>query len=204
MSATPKLTNCLLPEADHHTAFTTTHEDEAGTIGSRLRKRRRTGSSPVEITPSKRLNTRQTLSPERKRNNHVETNLRELAPSIKTPPATLAPPIIAMNGKPKSSPEVEREETMVVAESPVPPPTPAPASSAPDLAAVIANIIDHGENVDNHWAAQGYEYDEMAVDTDSWLSVDASLHLKIQSLPILDNLVRSHAKTGPHSLIFMF
>lgn len=95
-----------------------------------------------------------------------------------------------MNGIQKHVPEIEHH-------SPKPPTpaaelatlAPAPAS-APDLASVIASIIDHGEHVDNHWGAQGYEYDGMAVDTEDWLSVDASLHLKIQSLPILDNLVR--------------
>lgn len=66
--------------------------------------------------------------------------------------------------------------------------SPPAASAAPDLAAVIANIIDHGETVERHYANQAY--DEMGmVDTESWLSIGASLHLKVQSLPILDNLV---------------
>ena len=96
-----------------------------------------------------------------------------------------------MNGIQKHLPEIEHHSPKPAIES-AEPATLAPASSsAPDLAAVIANIIDHGEHVDNHWAAQGYEYDGMAVDTEDWLSVDASLHLKIQSLPILDNLVRT-------------
>ena len=94
-----------------------------------------------------------------------------------------------MNGTQKPLPEVERHTSKPASEPAEPTPLPPPSSSAPDLAAVIANIIDHGEHVDSHWAAQGYEYDGMAVGTEDWISVDASLHLKIQSLPILDNLV---------------
>ena len=59
---------------------------------------------------------------------------------------------------------------------------------SPDLAAVISEIIEHGEQVDNHLAAtQGYE--DMGVDTESFLPQGSSLHLKTSSLPILDNLV---------------
>ena len=58
----------------------------------------------------------------------------------------------------------------------------------PDLAAVISNIIKHGETIDNHYAAHGLN--ELGiVDTESFLPLGASMHLKIQSLPILDNLV---------------
>ncbi len=59
----------------------------------------------------------------------------------------------------------------------------------PDLATVISNIINHGETIDNHYAAHGLN--ELGiVDTESFLPLGASMHLKIQSLPILDNLVR--------------
>lgn len=58
----------------------------------------------------------------------------------------------------------------------------------PDLATVISNIITHGETIDNHYAAHGLN--ELGiVDTESFLPLGASMHLKIQSLPILDNLV---------------
>ena len=51
---------------------------------------------------------------------------------------------------------------------------------------IIEDIIDHGEHVDS---LRGY--DEMGfVDTESLPTLGASLHLKTQSLPILDNLVR--------------
>lgn len=180
-----RLTTCVNPETGHDAKLTAPHEAEVGTIGSRLRKRRRTGSSPVEGTPSKRPNTRQTTSPDSKRNTHtqIETQARE---------STLPPTHPTMNGTAEPLPEVvEREIHKPAIEPAEPAPLPAASSSAPDLAAVIANIIDHGEHVDNHWAAQGYEYDGTAVDSDDWLSVGASLNLKIQSLPILDNLVSS-------------
>lgn len=61
----------------------------------------------------------------------------------------------------------------------------------PDLAAVISNIINHGEAIDNHYAAHGLN--ELGiVDTESFLPLGASMHLKIQSLPILDNLVSDY------------
>lgn len=169
-------------------------DGEAGTIGSRLRKRRRTGTPPADGIPtaSKRPNLRQTLSPDNKRI-HAEAPLRETPLASK--PLT--------NGKHKLSPEAART---VATPEPAPPfqpqqqeqepqpsqhqsqYSPPAASAAPDLAAVIANIIDHGETVERHYANQAY--DEMGmVDTESWLSIGASLHLKVQSLPILDNLV---------------
>ncbi len=183
---------CVLLETDQTVLSVTPHKDEPGTIGSRLRKRRWTGSSPVEGTSSKRPNLRQTMSPDNKRNTHTESHTREV---------TAAPPQVTMNGKQKASPEVEREITKTTIEPSEPSPVPPTSTSAPDLAAVIANIIDHGEHVDNHWATQGYGYDRMAVDTESWPSVGASLHLKIQSLPILDNLVGTRRpKASPHLL----
>lgn len=180
VGATPKVMTCVNPETGHDATLTAPHEDEVGTIGSRLRKRRRTGSSPVESTPSKRPNTRQTTSPDSKRNSHLEIQPRE---------SPVAPPQPTMNGTQKHVSEIERHSPKPAMQPAQPATLPPASSSAPDLAAVIANIIDHGEHVDNHWAAQGYGSDGLAVDTEDWLSVDASLHLKIQSLPILDNLV---------------
>lgn len=178
----PKLMTCVNSETAHDVALTAPREDEIGTIGSRLRKRRRTGSSPVESSPSKRPNTRQTTSPDSKRSTLVKIQPRE---------SPVPPPNATMNGTQKHLPEIEHHSPKPAIEAAEPAALAPASSSAPDLAAVIANIIDHGEHVDNHWAAQGYEHDGTAVDTEDWLSVDASLHLKIQSLPILDNLVRS-------------
>lgn len=63
-------------------------------------------------------------------------------------------------------------------------------SAAPDLSTVIESIIKHGETIDEHYAAKGLN--ELGiVDTESFVPLGASAHLKIQSLPILDNLVGS-------------
>ena len=58
----------------------------------------------------------------------------------------------------------------------------------PDINAVLTDIINHGEEMENHCASQGYAAMGM-VDTESYSQLGASLHLKLQSLPILDNLV---------------
>ena len=69
---------------------------------------------------------------------------------------------------------------------------PSTQGAAPtDINTVIAEIIDHGETVESHCASQGYAAMGM-VDTESYSQLGASLHLKLQSLPILDNLVSWH------------
>ena len=61
-------------------------------------------------------------------------------------------------------------------------------TNPPDINTVIADIINHGETVESHCASQGYAAMGM-VDTESYSQLGASLHLRLQSLPILDNLV---------------
>ena len=186
---------------------------ENGTIGSRLRKRRRTGSSPTETTtPAPRArSSRKPLSPNSKhmpnevalkeasQNAHQDTTVQHIpdkSPQRITPTPTqynasdtpldsflLTKPRV--NGAAKQSPT---SQAAPFKPSPKPRERPSYASVAPDLAAVIARIIDHGEHIDNHYAAQGYD-DMGMVDTESFLPLGASLHLKTQSLPILDNLV---------------
>ncbi|MCJ1259131.1 TTAGGG repeat binding factor [Lignoscripta atroalba] len=174
-----------------------------GTIGSRLRKRRRTGSTPAAGTPpiKKRPNTRHTTSPEDKRS-RAEMGPRATATSIE--PLT--------NGTRVKSPSLTPLASSSISQAPsemsrVPSPasrvsarasrTPAEdfilqqqqerpifSTTAPELAMIIEDIIDHGEHVDS---LRGY--DEMGfVDTESLPTLGASLHLKTQSLPILDNL----------------
>lgn len=58
------------------------------------------------------------------------------------------------------------------------------ATVSPDLAALIRNIVERGEAIDRRYGEMGY------VDTESFVPLGASLHLKVQCLPILDNLVR--------------
>jgi hypothetical protein len=58
----------------------------------------------------------------------------------------------------------------------------------------VFNVVDHGETADGQNISQGY--DTMGtVDTESFHQLGANLHLKIQSLPILDNLVRFRPAT---------
>ena len=68
------------------------------------------------------------------------------------------------------------------------------ASAAPDLSTVIESIIKHGETIDEHYATKGLN-EVGIVDTESFVPLGASAHLKVQSLPILDNLVRNEINT---------
>jgi hypothetical protein len=183
---------------------------ENGTIGSRLRKRRRTGSSPATLPAPRATSSRKPKSPNSKRTPNKASlreasqdspqdtavhNASERSPRRVTPIPTSDAPLqnsvtteLRVNG--------HTEQPHIPQEAPFKPPPkprerPSYASVAPDLAAVIARIIDHGEHIDNHYAAQGYD-DMGMVDTESFLPLGASLHLKTQSLPILDNLV-SHS-----------
>ena len=65
---------------------------------------------------------------------------------------------------------------------------PSQGAHPPDINTVIADIINHGETVESHCASQSSTAMGM-VDTESYSQLGASLHLKLQSLPILDNLV---------------
>jgi hypothetical protein len=58
-------------------------------------------------------------------------------------------------------------------------------SQPPNLATIIANIIEHGEAIERRYGEMGQ------VDTEGFTVLNASHHLKLQSLPILDNLVSS-------------
>ena len=62
-------------------------------------------------------------------------------------------------------------------------------------AAALASRIGLGAPVDElNGAHDSTDYDNVLdlLSNDNWLSVDASLQLKVQSLPILDNLVNYH------------
>ena len=62
------------------------------------------------------------------------------------------------------------------------------AEPNPDMHAVISKIIDHGETVDSQYGAHGDNANGLA-QVEGILPQGASKQLKIQSLPILDNLV---------------
>lgn len=108
------------------------------------------------------------------------------------------PPVHAASAAPETPPPVASPAS---APSIQQPPQEAPTSNRhlpsgqpspqgahpPDINTVIADIINHGETVESHCASQGYAAMGM-VDTESYSQLGASLHLKLQSLPILDNL----------------
>ena len=70
------------------------------------------------------------------------------------------------------------------------PPAMAGGPPATELNGLVADIVGHGETLDSHYASHSYEA-MRTVDTESFHKLGASLYLKIQSLPILDNLVSS-------------
>ncbi|KAI9728572.1 MAG: TTAGGG repeat binding factor [Cirrosporium novae-zelandiae] len=174
------------------------------TIGSRLRKRRRTGSSTSEINASgnKRPNlchaspaeAKKADSPERKRKldnpkgngepsgSNGTVNGHSKASPQPTPRAPFQP-----SGQPQIE-QIISLDTNVVNDNAIANSVETPPLSKPDYSAIIAEIVEHGVNVDRRYAQEYKDGDEEAVDTDSWQPGDASIHLKVQSLPILDNL----------------
>lgn len=71
-------------------------------------------------------------------------------------------------------------------------PPPPQSPGRPDFNTVIADIINHGETVDNHYASR--EYDTMGMGNNGYLG--ASFYLKTQSLPVLENLVGFYGEEG--------
>lgn len=185
-------------------------EDQLETIGSRLRKRRRTGPSPNETatSTSKRTNSRKMASLESKRQ---QTNIAPKvdqhvipshSPPYSTPYSSTVPfpalqaqfatnghrevaavPEPDAKGITQGLSEVAEDSTSLNASSQIQHHMPL-ATVNPDLAALIRDIVKRGEAIDQRYGEMEY------VDTESFLPLGASLHLKVQCLPILDNLVR--------------
>lgn len=158
------------------------------TVGVRLRKRQRVHSYSGEHSPSgvKRVNTRST-DPRDSKHGKGET-LGSASETTRTHNLSAA---LAQKGE--LAEPADNLQNAVNAEIVGPGETPMVGSTAPDFQSIMANIINHSETVDNRYASQGY--DEMGVvDTASLLPQGVNLHLKIQSLPILDNLVSLSSK----------
>lgn len=170
------------------------------TIGSRLRKRRRTSPMPNEESedsppPPKRAQPTRGTSTRGKRGQAATAQQSASASSGAEPQTS----VHTAPSEPKDSPPLASPAS---APSIQQPPQESPASNHPiltgqhppqgahplDINTVIADIINHGETVESHCASQGYAAMGM-VDTESYSQLGASLHLKLQSLPILDNLV---------------
>ncbi|KAL8885749.1 MAG: hypothetical protein Q9215_006436 [Flavoplaca cf. flavocitrina] len=70
--------------------------------------------------------------------------------------------------------------------------------ASPNMHAVMSKIIDHGETIDNQYEVSGEIPTGLARNRNT-ISQGASLQLKIQSLPILDNLARQILATFANS-----
>lgn len=193
--------------------FSSTHnpqgDDGTETIGSRLRKRRRTGMSPNDgnLSTPKSLVQRKATSSNRKKAepaialveapreqphispldnqpHNAKHLLQDILPHIsgQGSMALRTTSRQGMDGNKKSLGNMADQSSSPDA-NPHPQEHQLMSSAGPDLAAVIANIIEHGEAVERRYNEMGY------VDTESFGYLGASHHLKTQSLPILDNLV---------------
>ena len=194
--------------------------DASGTIGSRLRKRRRTASIPAEdVAPkAKRLSLRKTTSPKSRRTSQenkrasVDFAKREARVERGTP----------SNGKERATSDNTSETISRTPEPasgtasaaqdgqrsafPIPPPNlqlrsseheaariesqrPGPAAGAlpNDLQSLIANIMRYSDQLAG--IGENGNADPPRLNVDSLHVSGASLGLKIQCLPILDNLV---------------
>lgn len=170
------------------------------TIGSRLRKRRRTSPTPNNESedsspPPKRAQPTRGASTRGKRGQAATAQQNMPASSPAEPQTSVdAAPSEPRNSPPIASPVSAPNVQQPPEESPTAqlhPPTgqrPPQGAHPLDINTVIADIINHGETVESHCASQGYAAMGM-VDTESYSQLGASLHLKLQSLPILDNLV---------------
>lgn len=179
-------------------------KDESVPSPTRPRKRRRS-STPLHIAeaePSqKRPNLRKTTAPATKRaqtsNSNAKTS-REQGVAART---RRVPNPVTQNSTVTASQGFENENNgNLVSDSHAlqqidEAERPFPAENAtdftephPDMHAVITKIIDHGENVENQYAARNQDADGL-INPDSILGQGASSQLKIQSLPILENLV---------------
>lgn len=169
------------------------------TIGSRLRKRRRTSPTPNDESgdsspPPKRAQPTRGASTRGKRGQAATAQQNMPASSPAEPQTSVdAAPSEPRNSPPIASPVSAPNVQQPPEESPTAQLHPTrqrpPQGAHPlDINTVIADIINHGETVESHCASQGYAAMGM-VDTESYSQLGASLHLKLQSLPILDNLV---------------
>ena len=179
--------------------------DSMETIGSRLRKRRRTSPMPNDESgdsspPPKRAQSTRG-APTRGKRGQAATAQQDVPASARAEPQS---PVHAAPSEPRDPLSVASPASApTIQQPPEESPTanhqlstgqhPPPQGAQPqDINTVIADIINHGETVENHCGSQGYAAMGM-VDTESYSQLGASLHLKLQSLPILDNLVDSDA-----------
>ncbi|KAL9594611.1 MAG: hypothetical protein Q9219_006941 [cf. Caloplaca sp. 3 TL-2023] len=179
-----------------------TFEGDSSTTTTRLRKRRRT-QSPAEDIPvsaSKRSNPRKVLSPKVKRGALVDNNAK---PSRKPTVSATAHQELRIADHVTANSIVEGTENDDAPGSGEGPQDIQPAAEAlglsnarygngitatsPDMNTVISQIIDHGQTIDNQYGSGSHDTAGLAGPHGTF-PAGASLQLKIQSLPVLDNL----------------
>ena len=175
------------------------HDEQDDTIGSRLRKRRRTGSSPTDVAnpPSKSPNTRNTTSPDRKRSRTTRTR-QSSSPTLDLHPngghsdSTISSPrssvssLRSIAAAPESGPLVHLPHPTNTPIVPSQQQDPVNPSFAPAINLTIQNIINHGEHVDS---LRGRDEAWENGDVECSDTTEACPDLKKNSLPILNNLV---------------
>lgn len=174
-------------------------DDGVETIGSRLRKRRRTESSPaVQSRPSPRRSVLKKsalphvkqLSPKMPRDDPAsQVDIPSTSPDTSAQYHPVAQEPVQASLPQTVSQDLQNgqliNDSMASGLAPQPSAVlpPGSPSQSPNLATIIANIIEHGEAIERRYLEMGQ------VDTEGFTFLNASHHLKLQSLPILDNLV---------------
>ncbi|KAI4268010.1 MAG: hypothetical protein L6R38_008002 [Xanthoria sp. 2 TBL-2021] len=180
-------------------------EGEPPATHTRLRKRRRSASPTIDDSArsSKRFNLRNAPSPAAKRiSTAVEidaqsldnTSARQGVRSSKQDATATVP------GEDESRDEAalrrmlqgQSEDASLSGNEDL------AAEASPDMHAVMSKIIDHGETIDSQYEARGDTTSGLA-HPEHIVPQGASLQLKIQSLPILDNLARQILATFANS-----
>ena len=195
-------------------------EEPVDTIGSRLRKRRRTDSLPADevlglsqLGASKRSSLRKTTSPVSRR---VSPDTRRCVTGTSSQDTVSASPEETKDEATNTSESrlqlvLNRQNSASKHVTPPLLPIPSPSlqllssdheaallesqkeqnmetSSASDMVALMMSIVDRGERIDS---ARSLDSDYNVMDVDGLPTWGSSVHLKAQSLPILDNLVRA-------------
>lgn len=172
----------------HDALIDTPNTGATETIGSRLRKRRRTNSSPTKDTsPAPKRTQSKKAAPATRQRRQAKSSDQDAFTStegsvphtqnqdvdLEASPARGADPMLQAEGQGSTSPPqgIFGSPTQV--------------QGGPDFNTVIADIIDHGDRVDTHYASRGYN----AMGSLENGHLGASFTLKTQSLPVLENLV---------------
>ncbi|KAL9035020.1 MAG: hypothetical protein Q9180_005084 [Flavoplaca navasiana] len=171
-------------------------QDERPATHTRQRKRRRSASPTIDgsARPSKRSNLRKTPSPAAKRISPTE----ETGPYI---PRSSEQEATTNSRREDESGDEATLRRILQGHSEEASPSEdedlAPGAS-PNMHAVMSKIIDHGETIDNQYGVSG-DIPIGLTRNGNTISQGASLQLKIQSLPILDNLARQILATFANS-----